>query len=70
MDKLNQYRTIIKKVLKEYADLENKALPDELESHLIIDETHDRYMLFRVGWRDKNRIHTPVLYLHLKNGKV
>jgi hypothetical protein len=70
MDKLSQHRAIVKRVLQEYADFENRALPNELESHLIIDEVHDRYMLFRVGWRDKYRIHTPVLYLHLKNDKI
>jgi len=70
MDKLTQYRTVVKKVLQQYADFENRALPNDLESHLIIDETHDRYMLFRVGWRGKNRINTPVLYLHLKNNKI
>jgi len=70
MDQLNQYRTTIKQILQEYADFENQVAPQELETHLIFDDTHDRYMLFRVGWQGKRRVDIPVLYLHLKNDKI
>ena len=43
MGTLNQHRTLIKKILSDYAQAANKA-PDGVETHLVFDEDRDHYM--------------------------
>ncbi len=69
MDKLTEYRTLITRLLNDHADLMNRTSVGDWEAHTIFDEGHDHYMIFRTGWRDKERIHTPTLYIRLHNGK-
>jgi hypothetical protein len=69
MDKLTQYRTLLIQLLNQHADLMNSATRCDWEAHTIFDEVHDRYMIFRAGWRDKERIHIPTLYVRLYQGK-
>ncbi len=69
MDKLAQYRALSVRLLQGYADLINRTVQNELETYTIFDETRDHYMLYRSGWQGKKRIHTPILYVRLHNGK-
>lgn len=72
MDKSVIYRELIKKVLKEYETLFNtpSPLPDQVDDHALFDEKHDRYMLFRTGWWEKQRINSATLYIRLHNNKI
>jgi hypothetical protein len=69
MDKLNQHRTLIKKILTNYAQTANKS-PDGVETQLVFDEERNHYMAFRTGWWGKKRIHSAVIYVRLHNGKI
>lgn len=67
--KLDQYRSIIKEILRKYADLINRnPLPDQ-ETEVVFDEERDHYMLVTVGWAGKRRVRAYTVYVRLKNGK-
>lgn len=74
MDKLVTYRNLIKKILQDYHALSNqpaiKHPDDDVVEHLIIDDEHQRYMLFRVGWWDSRRVRSAGVYVHLHDGKI
>ena len=74
MDKLAQYRNIIKKILTEYFEMTNtqisKKCEFEVSERLAIDETRYQYIWFRFGWDDKKQIQHIIIYLTIKNGKV
>ncbi|MGI9036297.1 MAG: XisI protein [Pyrinomonadaceae bacterium] len=68
MDKLENYRNIIKKILGEHA-----ATPyayDEIERRTIFDHENDAYMLYIVGWGNRRRYHGIVTHLDIINGKI
>jgi hypothetical protein len=67
MDKLENYRNIIKKVISEYA-----AIPyayGEIESRTMFDSENDSYMLYIVGWNSRGRIHGINIHVDIINGK-
>jgi hypothetical protein len=69
MDNLAQYRSLVMEILQEHARLTDRS-KNGVESHTIFDQEHDRYMMFRVGWHEHNRVHTPFLYIRFKNNKI
>ena len=74
MDKLEYYRSTIKKILTGYYEMTVKRAMtrDELEAdnRLAFDEERDQYLWFRFGWDDKQRICHITMYLRLKDGKI
>jgi hypothetical protein len=71
MDKLEQYRNAIKKILTEYYEMSNSQdlKNGEIESseRLAFDEKRDQYIWFRFGWDDKKHIQHIIIYLCIKN---
>lgn len=59
MDKLEQYRHAIKKILTEYYEMSNPQNVEngkmEASERLAFDENRDQYIWFRFGWDDKNK---------------
>ena len=48
----------------------NESPTQNLDAELLLDDTHDNYMLFSVGWPPEGRrIHSPTLYIRIRNGK-
>lgn len=74
MDKLEQYRNIIKRILTEYYEMSNPQKVEngviEASERLAFDEKRDQYIWFRFGWDDKKQIQHIIIYLCIKNGKV
>lgn len=74
MDKIEKYRSVIRKILTEYYEMtsiqagENREV--EASDRLAFDEKRDQYLWFRFGWDDKKQIQYIIMYLCLKNGKV
>ena len=50
-----QYRDIIEKVLKDYADF--LGSDSEVQVELVFDSERDRYLLVEAGWQDGYRIY-------------
>lgn len=74
MDKLEQYRNVIKKILTEYYEMTNAQVFQnsefEVSERLAFDEIRDQYLWFRFGWEDKKQIQHIIIYLCIKNGKI
>ena len=68
MDKLTQYRQIIKDTLNEYA-----AIPfsyGEIEQQVFIDKEENNFFLFNIGWHNKKHIHGCVVHIEIINDKI
>lgn len=74
MDKLEKYRSIIKKILTEYYDMNKNEMTEnrkiEVSDRLAFDEERDQYIWFRFGWDNKKQIQHIIMYLCIKNGKI
>jgi hypothetical protein len=68
MDQLNKYRNLIKQVLLRNA--ENAPTLGEIESIPVFDEQNNQYFLVDFGWNRTGRVHSVILHLQIKNGKV
>lgn len=68
MEKLQQYRQIIREVLTEEAH--PYCHSDDVETAIICDTEHDRYQLTYIGWEEQKRIFNVILHLDIKDGKI
>lgn len=68
MDKINNYRQIVKEVISQYS----RFVPSHGNIRLdtLFDETQDRYALMQVGWNRERRVRGNLIYITLQNGKV
>ncbi len=64
MDRVSQYRQIVKDLITNYAQL--KPAYGEIEIKPIFDENHDQYQLLYVGWDQYQRIHNVILHLEIR----
>ena len=65
---LNNYRTIIKEILKQYASYQPSY--GDIEVQTLFDSENDHYQVIAVGWDGKQRIYGCSLHLDLKDGKI
>lgn len=70
MGRVADYRELLKQILSRHAELINQASDEAVKTFTLFDETHDQYMLFRSGWRDKKRISRAIIYARLQDGKI
>jgi hypothetical protein len=68
MDRLDQYRDIICRLIEEYASY--KPANGQIESKAIIDRERDQYEVMHVGWDGYRRVHGSVVHLEIINGKI
>jgi XisI protein len=69
MDRTDEYRVIVERVIKEYASI--KHAYGQIESEAIIDRESDHYEVVDVGWDHKSRrVHGTVIHLDIIDGKV
>ncbi len=68
MDRVETYRTIIKDIIRKYAEI--KPAIGEIEAEAIFDETSDHYELMYTGWEKHRRVHGCVLHIDIRGGKV
>ena len=68
MDKLANYRQIIKKVLTEYSEIPYKY--GDIVSKLIISDDKDRYILITQGWEKDTRVHACLIHLDIIDSKI
>lgn len=70
MDKLEQYRQAIKKILTEYHEWVSGSSNLKQESCLVFDETHDHYFWLFLGWEGKEKIRNIQVHIRIKNEKI
>jgi hypothetical protein len=68
MDKLGAYRSIVQRLIREYAQIEPGH--GAVETVAVCDAEHDHYLVIHLGWSNGYRHDQPVLYLRLHHGKV
>ena len=68
MDKLGNYRQLIRHLMNGYAGY--KPAYGEIDSELIIDETQNHFQLMRVGWLNKKRVHGAIIHVDIINDKI
>jgi hypothetical protein len=68
MDKLNNYRAIIRELIHTYAKYQPAR--GDVQIEVILDETNDHYELMYAGWNGPYRIHGSVLHIDIRNEKV
>jgi hypothetical protein len=68
MDRIDDYRRIVKELLQEYAQC--PSFGGEIDMETIFDESQNRYQLTAVGWKGKKRIHGCVIHIDIKGNKV
>ncbi|MEI6410110.1 MAG: XisI protein [Bacteroidota bacterium] len=72
MDKINQYRSIIKKALETYLSSvgTNTDEADSVDLQLLFDDIHNHYQVLMVGWENHKRVYAPIFHLDIKDGKI
>lgn len=74
MDKLDKYRSVIKKTLTGYYEMASTQVIGKREieasDRLAFDEKRDQYLWFRFGWEEKKQIQHIIMYLCIKNSKI
>jgi hypothetical protein len=68
MDRLDQYREILYKILSQYTSLMSK--PNRIASSVIVSEDRNHFMVINEGWEDKRRIHSLVFHAEIRDGKL
>jgi XisI protein len=68
MDKINQYRQIVKQVVTYYSRF--KPSHGDIRLDTVFDEAQDRYSLMQVGWDRGKRIRGNLIYITLSGEKV
>lgn len=68
MDKVNQYRQIVKQVITYYSCF--KPSHGNIRLDTVFDEAQDRYSLMQVGWDRGKRIRGNLIYITLSDEKV
>jgi hypothetical protein len=68
MDRVETYRDIIKRVMRELVDY----IPEEegIRTELLLDDTNGHYQVLQVGWKDRRRIHGTLFHVDLIGEKV
>ncbi|MEA5467508.1 XisI protein [Spirulina sp. 06S082] len=70
MDKLEHYRSTIKKILTQYHQLFSSASPENVEMLLAFDDERNQYLWFQVGWTSEERIKGNSVHIRIKNEKI
>ena len=65
---ISEYRVIIEKLLREYADLLGQD--GQTQSELIFDRDHNHYLLIEAGWHNSDRIYGPFIHIDIIDGKL
>jgi len=68
VDKIDQYRSILKKIILEYASY--KPSHGRIDTEAIIDPQNDHYEVTHVGWDGLRRVHGSVIHLDIIGDKI
>ena len=68
MDRLAEYRKIIRELIQTYAQYQ--PAKGDVQIEVIFDESNDHYELIYSGWNGPYRIHGSVLHLDIREGKI
>lgn len=68
MDKLAKYRQLVQQTLLEHG--KHKYAYGDVEVQTIFDTERDHYQVVYVGWDGENWLHSCILHIDIKDGKI
>lgn len=68
MDRIAEYRRLIRDIINKYAQFPPSHGDVEVET--VFDETNDHYELMYSGWHGPQRIHGSVIHVDIRGGKI
>jgi hypothetical protein len=68
MDRLDNYRQIIRTVLEPYTEIAYANV--KVKNRQIFDRETDRYIILSEGWDRQQHLHSCLLHIEIINGKV
>ena len=68
MERLNDYRKIIKTFLEE--SIVGELDDPNFETQLICDRERDHYQLVSLGWQGHRRFYSVLIHIDIKEGKI
>ena len=68
MDRIANYREIVKRVIREVADY--VPVQEGIRTEMILDDENGHYQLLEVGWKNKRRIHGTLVHIDIRDDKV
>jgi hypothetical protein len=68
MDKVTNYRCILRNAVNQYARYQPSH--GQIEAIPVCDLKNDNYLLMHTGWDNIRRTHATVLHLRLRDGRV
>ncbi len=68
MEKLAQYRQIVQQMLLSYG--KQKQAYGDIEIETILDPVRDHYQIVHVGWDRQDWVHSCVIHIDIKGGKI
>ncbi|MBG1268175.1 XisI protein [Nostoc sp. WHI] len=68
MDKLTRYRQLVQQILHDYS--EQKPANGNIEVETIFDPERDHYQIVHVGWEGQDWVHSCIIHIDIKNGKI
>ncbi|MBI1914828.1 MAG: XisI protein [Planctomycetes bacterium] len=68
MDRLERYREIVRRVIREYASY--KPSNGQIDTEAIEDRDRDHYEVMHVGWDGQRRVHGSVVHIDIIGDKV
>jgi hypothetical protein len=68
MDRTDQYREIVRRLIHEYASY--KPSHGQIETEAIIDPEKDHYEVMHVGWDGPRRVHGSVVHIDIIKGQI
>ena len=68
MDQLDRYRTIVRRLIEEYASY--KPAYGDIRTEAVVDREHDHYEVMQVGWDGGRRVHGSIIHIDIRDGKV
>jgi XisI protein len=68
MNKLENYRSFVQKLLSQYA--QNDSLNEDVEVQLIFDIQRDHYQWMNVGWDGLKRVYYCIMHFDIRDEKI
>ena len=68
MARLEEYRSAIEAVIKDYASI--KPAFGEIDMEAVTDRNHDHYEVMMIGWDNHERVHSSIIHIDIINNKV
>lgn len=70
MDKLDKYRSNIKKILTEYHQWVSGSANLDRESCLVFDDINNQFFWLFMGWDGQEKVRNIQVHIRIKNNKI